>query len=155
MTLDRTILESWEKDLLAENERVARQLAHVRGLLADLPAAGESQVPGRRTRGTAAQTSEAGDAVNRLLAAVGQPTNRQIIYEALLAEGIRFGGVDGMNTFSAVLSRDPRFVPVRSQGRGIWGLAVWTDEEPVDEPEEVHPQEPSLNGVSEEGYAIE
>lgn len=126
MSIERAILRRWERELLAEAERVSRLLAHVRAMLADTGSAeSPTQLPTHRHRRS--RTKPAADAAYQLLADSGRPLNRQDIYATLVRQGFKFAGKEPLRTFAAILSGDKRFKPIG--GRGSWGLKEWNEGE--------------------------
>lgn len=120
--MDLATLTRWERELLEIQARVERQLVHVRALLADLSVESPPASPADRTRSSTIN-DRAADATYILLAELGTPTNRQYLYERIVAQGFEFGGKNPINTYGAILSRDERFTPIGA--RGSWGLSEW------------------------------
>lgn len=131
MVLDRKILQQWENSLEAEQDRILRLLAHIRGLLADISGDDEAQKPSssptvrRRTR----TAGKGADATYQVLVGLGHPEHRDDIYAAVTQQGITFGGKEPIRTFASILTRDSRFAKMGD--RGFWGLSEWTKRNPA------------------------
>lgn len=138
--MDKETLIQWERELQAEHQRTERQLTHVRALLADLIGAmakrpittNLNRVVGARRRHPT-QNDVAADTTVSILRQLGEPVNRQILFDLVVGQGLKFGGQNPINTYGAILSRDARFV--RTGMRGVWGLKEWVQREtaPVEE----------------------
>ena len=144
--MNREILLQWKEELLTKLRLMSKQLSYLDALLEEFPE--EQTVPQPTGRKYYSKHRKAADATYRTIRDLREPVKRVKLYQLVTAQGYLFQGKTPLSTFSAMLSHDPRFIPVYP--RGSWALAEWLqeptpakDERQQDNPQSTIPVDPS------------